>query len=274
MILIFIIGVMILALIYPIIRCFIFNIHNVMLYSIKDIYDYFKHRKWNEFNLYGIDVAIGYFGQGKTAYIVRRAMNIYSKYGNKVKIISNVKLTNIPYEPLVNFQQLVDLQEIEDERLGTVVLIDEISNLLSHRNYSNFPMELLGILTQPRKTSTYILATSQRWFMIDKIFRSLVRYTIDLKKHWRFESFTIYDSWDYETALNSKLIKSIMRGCYFLKNNVFNAYDTYQKIDKNESAKFISNEESLVRKGLGETNKGIENLKNPTRKVFKKITKK
>lgn len=109
---------------------------------------------------------IGMFGHGKTLSMTHHAYNIYKRFGDKVRFISNYQLNGIPYIPLTNFNQLVGLGEIEDDPyIGTVVLIDEIENVLSHRNFANFPLALLHTLTQQRKKKVYIMCSAQRFFI-------------------------------------------------------------------------------------------------------------
>ena len=146
---------------FPLIRVIVFNIHRVLLYGIVDSIVYIKFRKWKDFNLYGISMFIGMFGHGKTLSMTHQARLIYKAYGDRIRFISNYKLNDIPYIPLINFNQLVDLgEEDENQYDGTVILIDEIENVLSHRNFANFPLPLLHMLTQQRKKRVYILCCS------------------------------------------------------------------------------------------------------------------
>lgn len=238
----------------PLLRCFVFNLHNVGIYSLYDIFMYFKNKKWRFFNSYGIDMFVGMFGHGKTLSMVHKARNIYKKYGDSIIFISNIELFDIPYIPLLNFNQLVDLGGCMPEGVqGYVVLIDEISSVLSHRNYANFPLELIGLLCQQRKRHVYIMCTAQRFFMVDKIFRSITTNVIDCNKYWRFCNNSYYDAWDYENAMNNQLIRKIGNLWWFVKNRDFECYDTSQMISKSSVSDFISNEESLVRKGLDST---------------------
>ena len=118
---------------FPLFRCIVKNIHLIGIYSIVDAYLYVKYKKWQEFNLFGIDMFIGMFGHGKTLSMTHRARMIYTKYGDNIRFISNYRLNNIPYIELINFNQLVDLGEEEDNKyIGTVVLIDEIENVLTY----------------------------------------------------------------------------------------------------------------------------------------------
>lgn len=266
----------------PLVRCFLLNLNRVGYYAVKDIYTYILDRKWEDFNLFGIDMFIGMFGRGKTLTMTHKVVSLYKRYGDKLRIISNYKLKDIPYTPLINFNQLVDLNCIdssppapqgldeeytdylwrvlkydlnrymgeESKIIGTVVCIDEVSSILSNRNYANFPLELLGLLCQPRKKNVYIMCSAQRFFMVDKLFRSLTTNVYDCRKIWRFQRYSVFDAWDYENATNSSLIQPLASGCWFVRDIDYSSYDTSELIDKNKAADFISNEESLTRKGL------------------------
>lgn len=133
---------------------------------------------------------------------------------------------------------------------GTVVLIDEIEDVLSHRNYASFPLQLLNVLTQQRKKHVYIMCSAQRFFMVDKLFRAITTHVIDCNKYWRFQNMRFYDAWDYENAMSPQLVKSLASRWWFVKNKDFACYNTEQMITEDMSAKFISNEESLARIGL------------------------
>lgn len=235
-------------------RCIIFNLHNVAVYSIRDFIDYIRLKQWRDFRCFGIDMFIGMFGKGKTLTMVSRAESLYAKYGDSLVFLSNFKLNNIPYIPLVNFNQLVDLgAEMPDGVQGYVVLLDEISSVLSHRNYASFPLELIGLLCQQRKKHVYIMCTAQRFFMVDKIWRSITTNVINCNKYWRFAHMSYYDAWDYENAMNANLLQRQYHSWWFVKNKHYDAYDTSEMIGKTKAKDFISNEEAIVRKGLDST---------------------
>lgn len=235
----------------PLFRCFIFNLHRVGIYTVYDIYDYIKNKRWLEFNYYGIEMYIGMFGHGKTLSMTHTARLIYERFGDSVRFISNYKLNDIPYIPLINFNQLVDIGEEENNKyVGTVVLIDEIENVLSHRNFANFPLALLHTLTQQRKKKVYILCSAQRFFMVDKLFRAITTNVIDCNKYWRFQHQEIYDAWDLENAMNYNMIKRLYNSWFFIRNKDYDSYDTTEMIRKGTAEDFISNSEALVRKGL------------------------
>lgn len=235
----------------PFIRMILRSFHYIYFYGVKDIILYFKERKWEQFNCYGIDMWIGMFGHGKTLSMSHHAEQLYAQYGDSIRFISNYKLNNIPYIPLINFEQLVDLGEEEESPYqGTVVLIDEIENLLSHRNYANFPLELLHMLTQQRKKRVYIMCSAQRFFMVDKLWRSITTNVYDCNKYWRFQHMELYDAWDYENGMNPQLLQRSGNIWWFVRDKDYHAYDTSEMIMKGSAEDFISNDEALVRKGL------------------------
>ena len=313
-------------------RCLIFHLPQAIYYAVMDIYIYFREKKWTKFNHYGIHMFIGMFGHGKTLSMTMKARKLYKKYGDTIRFVSNYELIGIPYIPLKNFNQIVDLgkeaieadknkyytakeleeiakeikhvppyyldskgnirkeyrrkvkigkdengQPIYEKRVlrptyqGTVVLIDEIEDLLSHRSYASFPLQMLNALTQQRKAKIFIMCSAQRFFMVDKIFRSITTYAIDCNKLWRFQHTTYYDAWDYENAMNVQLIKRHKHNWNFVYNKDFESYDTTQMISENMSKDFISNEEQLARIGL-DTMVNSDAVHKPSRKL-KKVRK-
>lgn len=318
--------VIIVALCFPFVRCLVLNLHNVGIYSIYDLVDYIIHQKWNLFKEYGIDMFVGMFGHGKTLSMTHRARKLYKRFGNSLLFVSNYQLNGIPYVPLVNFNQLLELGEeqsdyytdeeensgkippwyfYEDGALnadmyvdfvptewdengdvltseprvkrwkyqGTVVLIDEIEDVLSHRNYASFPLQLLNVLTQQRKKHVYIMCSAQRFFMVDKLFRCITTHVIDCNKYWRFQNMKYYDAWDYENAMTPQLVKSLRSRWWFVKNKDFKCYSTEQMISKTMSEDFISNDEKLTRIGL-DNMVNADAVLAPSRKLKKSRKKK
>ena len=231
---------------------FIKNLPSVCFYAVKDTFDYFRLKKWKYGRgLFGIDIFVGLFGKGKTLSMVHRARMIYKIYGDRVRILSNIGLQDIPYVPLINFNQIVQLQQNNDNYDLTLVLIDEIEHVLSHRNYSNFPLAMLGTIAQSRKIKppVYIICTAQRFFMVDKLFRSLCSHVIDCDKRWRFQKNTIYDAWEVETKSSFDNVRVQSSIYWFVRDLDYFSYDTLDLVTGSSAEDFISNDEALIRKG-------------------------
>lgn len=280
------------CIVFPIVPVFIFNFPLVVWYVFKDTYMYFKRKGWKKFKKYGIKVLVGMFGHGKTLTGSHFAHYYYKKYGDSLLFISNYKLKNMPYTPLVSFEQLVEIQELRQEievlkdkiqhweckkkiygdlviiqkqlrplieeyekkyadfpYQGVVVCISEIELLLNNRKYADFPIELLHTLCQQRKFKMYCLVDAQRFGMIDIAFRRISSYVDDCHKVWRFQCNSMYDAWEMENAINPQLVKPLKRYCFFVRDKDYNGYDTTESVTRYNSADFISNKESLERKG-------------------------
>lgn len=251
---IFLIALIVAGFAFPVTRLIICNLHRIAYYAVLDLYNYFRFRKWEEFSYFGIDMFVAMFGKGKTLSMTHRARQIYAQYGDKVRFFSNYHLNDIPYTPLVNFSQLVDLGSDEDEDgddyVGTVVLLDEISSVLSHRNFASFPLELLSMLCQQRKRRIYIMCSAQRFFMVDKIWRGITTNVIICNKIWRLVHNTYFDAWEYENATTTTILQRLGHAWWFCRDSDYNAYDTSEMITRSAAEDFISNEEAITRKGL------------------------
>lgn len=252
----------------PLFRVIVKNLHLIGVYSFVDLYTYIRYKKWLDFNWFGIDCFIGLFGHGKTLSMIHRANIIYNQYGDKIRFFSNVHLNNIPYIELVNFQQLVDLgEEDKSDYVGNVVLIDEVENVLNNRNFAKFPLALLHVINQQRKSKVYIMCTSPRFFQIDKMLRQITTKVYICDKFWRFQHLQSFDAWDYENAMNTRDIKRMSNIWWFVKNQDYNAYNTLEKVSKDSAENFISNEESLRR--IGESISNSNAIQNRSRNLIK-----
>lgn len=252
----------------PLFRCIVKHLHLTILYGFVDAFLYVKYKKWEDFNLYGIDMFCGMFGHGKTLSMTHRARLIYNKYGDRVRFISNYPLKGIPYIELLNFQQIVDIADNNDSQYeGTVVLIDEIENVLNNRNFAKFPLSMLHTINQQRKCHVYFLCSSPRYFMVDKLFRTITTHVYMCDKFWRFQHVQCFDAWDLENSMNTRDIKRLSNNWWFVKNQDYKAYETENLISKYAAEQFISNEEALNR--IGEKTANIEAVTNQS-KAYKR----
>ena len=130
------------------------------------------------------------------------------------------------------------------------MLLYEISSVLSHRNFSSFPLELLSMLCQQRKRKIYIMCSAQRFFMVDKIWRGITTRVVICNKLWRLVHNVYFDAWEYENATTAGVLQRLGHIWWFCRDSDYHAYDTSEMITRAAAADFISNEEAIVRKGL------------------------
>lgn len=269
MLLLFIIPLIVLYCISPLFRLICKNIGYIPYYYVKDLVFNIKNHKWKEKQFpVGISLYIGMFGSGKTLSMTHRARLIYNAFGGRVRILSNYHLEGVDYIPLINFNQICELENDSDDYVGTLVLIDEIEHLLSHRNFSKFPLAMISVLCQQRKCKVAILASAQRYMMVDKLFRSITTNVVDCKKIWRFVRCTYYDAWEMENAVNFDSVKIQGRVWWFVHDRDFDCYDTMALIRKESADEFISNDEAIKNKGLDliKQNINVKNVIHTTKK--------
>ena len=200
------------------------------------------------------------FGKGKSLSAANWVITQVKKY--KLHCISNVKLFGIDYEPLINYQQIINAPG------NTIIFIDEISTVFNAREWQDFNINLLFQLLQCRKQKKMVVGTAQRFAHVDKLIRDVTTYAIDCTKIWRFRCTRYYDAWDYENCMNTRLIRPIRTRWNFVPNKAFRRYDTSEMIDNTKRMNFKSNEEILVSRGSVQYDE--LGVKHPGRKLKKK----
>lgn len=252
-------------------RILINNPNKSIKYGYLDVCDYFKYKKYNVCDTGEIVGYIGLFGKGKTLSAVHKVRSLFIRYNNKeiwcnsrkkfvkqkIEIISNVHLTDIPYIKFVGLNQIFQsaeqnkIKDVENNTYTvTLVLGDEFSVQLNSRSFKdNINPLFLNTLLTCRHHHISLFYTAQRFGHVDALLRQVTSYVIDCDKVWRLMCQYKYDAWDMENCSNALLLKPIARGGFFVTNSDYNAYDTLatvQNLKKSfDSGDMLSDEEIL-----------------------------
>ncbi len=247
------------------------TIHN----GIKDIYYYFKYRKYDIYDGGLLNCYFAHFGGGKTLSVVQFVTYLFKRYNNKkvwdrgrrkfvlqkVHIISNVHLNGTPYEELVSLSQVVccawknkELDKKRDTRTVVLVLLDEASSQLNSREFkTNINADFLNTLITSRHFHMSIYYTSQKFKLVDALLRSVTQRAISCHKVWRFMVQEYFDADEIEYAVNPSIVRPIRRTGFFIKDKHYNSYDTLatvKKLQKSvDSDDMMSEEEILALRG-------------------------
>lgn len=257
---------------FPYVRCFIFNIFKVIYYLPRDLFYYFAHRVYNNAPVGMLVSIIGYFGRGKTLTVVYLVISLYMRFNNKlvwcsrrkkmvrqrIHIISNIKLNNVPYESFTSLDQIVyasennkEYDDKHDVLTVTLVIGDEFSSQMNSRSFKNNidPLTLSAILSC-RHNYIAVYYTTQRFQLVDALLRQVTSYCIDCWKVWRLQGLKYYDAWQLENASSPLLVEPFKRSCWFISDRHFNAYDTLENVKNIKKAvkegDIISEEEILA----------------------------
>lgn len=244
---------------------FVIHLKDVIYYCVKDVFNYFKCKKWKKWNGYGLIFYTGLFGKGKTLSATKYVISTAKRY--KLNVISNISLKGIEYTPLLNYHQILDAEPY------TIVFIDEISTLWNSREYKNFPMEVLFQMLQNRKSHLQLIGTAQRFEHIDKLLRDVTSYVVDCNKLWRFTTNTFYDAFMYENV-NRQFLRCEFSKLAFITDTDYGAYDTNEIINNVKKTEFISNEEILEKRVESVYNPLKIGVKGTNRKFRRRISNK
>lgn len=244
-----------------------------LTYTFKDAFLWFKYKRWNELRRFGcMDIYIADerqpFGSGKTLNMVANAWEIYNKYNDVdvfsfekmdwvkqyVHVYSNIALNGIPYIPLSNTYQLVNIATGEtayndDDVHIYLFLFDELGRIFNNRDWkNNLNSDLLGALLQQRKNHLIIKGTVQDFSLFDATMRKICTNVYSCTKRWRLLTLKNYYAKDLERAnFNTQMVAVRGHFCRFATDALYNSYDTNEivgQLQKEiEAGVHLSNEE-------------------------------
>lgn len=206
-----------------------------------DIYRFFRDRKDRPIHLYGIYGYLGLPGFGKTMAMSQELLKLREKYGDRIYIFTNYGFVGED-KPFIKWQQL-----LEEYDKPAVFAWDEVQNEFNSRDYTNFPVELLTLLTQNRKgNGKRIYYTAQRYNRVDKVFRELSFLVGECRTIMgRYTRVRFYDTEDYEMLLstpdvNKRIkIKARKKVSFVQTDDIRNSYDSYQMLDSAKKKQYI-----------------------------------
>ena len=173
-------GIGILFFRFPFIRVLLTKFPLWFGLTAKDIYFWFKERKFFVCPSGKIIAFCGLFGKGKTLSMVHYVTRMFRRYNDrkvfvngrwriqKINVVSNVDLA-IPYTKFTGLKQIVDIAKQKEELDGddyyfvTLVVGDEFSVQLNSRSFkSNIDALFLNTLLTSRHYAISLFYSSQK----------------------------------------------------------------------------------------------------------------
>ena len=236
-------------------RLVLFNLPYTIYYGCVDSYRSIKYKEKNLCPTGFFKIFIGLFGKGKTLSAVKEIVeDIYKKYDGKmvwcrerkkfviqrIVILSNVKLNDIPYRNLENLGQFVDYAkkmhyyDMENDCLTVVIgFIDEMGAELNSRKFkSNINASVLNTFLCCRHYHMGIIGTAQRFNHIDALIRQVTQTVVNCDKWWRLQRQHVYDAWELENANSFDDVAPLYKTGFFVRNKHYNAYDTMAVVEQ------------------------------------------
>lgn len=186
----------------------------------------------------GIICFCGPQGSGKTISAVNYVLRLAAKYPDMV-CVSNVLLPTYPEpENLIQFAGMGDLitkfRGVSNGYAGVVYLVDEIQLLFNSLESKNIDMSVITEISQQRKQRKHIVGTAQVFQRLAKPFREQFKYAVLCRCFLGCVQFnTLVDgATSVEDASGHIKSESIKRYFWFHNPKLYEAYDTYAKIEK------------------------------------------
>lgn len=203
-------------------------------------------------HLYGIRMYCGLYGQGKTMALTEYLERMRQRYGDKIYIATNYYYKGQDF-PINSWKDLMP-----DYDKPIIFGYDEIQNEFNSRDYSNFPYELLTLLTQNRKgNGKQIVCTAQRFVRVDKIFRELCQEIGECKTRFgRLTSVKVFDWEDYEMLLKTPNVNMRMkihpkwRRIFVQSDYIREQYDSFKMLESAKSKEYITRTERAAQDTL------------------------
>lgn len=276
-----------LLILFPRLRCIVFNLPLVLWYLSQDLVIYIWFKRWRECNSFGtIDMYCSdtskVFGNGKTLSGVHYIRNIYKEYNGKkiydfdekkwieqkIIILSNVMLKDVPYIHLYNVEQIINRHDVMKAGEIMIVFIDECGIIFNSRNFKdNIGQDLLNSMLTCRKKKFGMFLTAQRFNQVDALIRQLTSRVFMADKWWRTVVLKVFSGYDMEYCANIDMLKYSTMS-YFATNKLFASYDTNQNVEdikqKQKSGEMLTNKEIL--ENQGNIPDGLHNVRKLSRK--------
>ena len=206
------------------------------------------------FQGWGIHLYTGKFGTGKTSTLVQIAYDYCVRYP-QLSVLTNIKLQNFP-----EYTKILPLNTAEDilnAPKNCIVVIDEIGTIFNSRDFSGgkraVPKPLFQHLCQCRKRKMMILATVQRFNLLDKQIRDITATVSTCSgsfahPYTRMIRVNTYDIEEFEYFCENKSYKpkKLYGKCYLQTNQGRLLYDTSELVDNMLQKEYISDSEILA----------------------------
>lgn len=255
---------------------YVFKSPSFVAYEVYDhaIGAYFN---WKSiFQGWGIHLYTGKFGTGKTSTLVSIAYDLCVKYP-QLSVLTNINIQNFP--ETTNILHLETATDILNAPENCLVIIDEIGTIFNSRDFSGgkraVPKPLFQHLCQCRKRKMMILATVQRFNLLDKQIRDITATVSTCKaifKHpyTRMIRIKTYDIEEFEAYTENKSYKPRkLSGQVRIQSNQSRMlYDTSQLVDNMLGKEYLSDSEILANRGVDITSDVVLDKKQ-TRKLRK-----
>lgn len=186
------------------------------------------------FSRSGIVCFCGPQGSGKTLSAVDYVQRLASVYPDCL-ICSNISLSGLS-QPVVEYDGISSLTDLNNGELGVIYLIDEIHLEFNSLESKSIPLEVFTEISQQRKQRKHIVATSQLFLRLAKPFREQARYVVLCETVGRFlQHNVVLDGATLSEDSGGVTGRRVASYWFNHSRALYDSYDTFAKIDRRYS---------------------------------------
>lgn len=184
----------------------------------------------------GSRVYKGFQGSGKSLSMVKYAFDIAKAYP-KCIIFSNMVIRGLDNFHLIkNDDDLKFALNLKNGRDGVLVLLDEAHLYFGKK--SGIPLDVLTAISQQRKDRRRLVFSSQIWEELDISLRKQVKEIVNCRCFFNKIQFNVIsdgETLSYDKLQSEYVAKKIRTEIFKHNEELYNSYDTYQKIITNDN---------------------------------------
>ena len=180
-----------------------------------------------EYPVWGIYMFVAKPGNGKTISMTEHIERVRKEHPH-IKVFTNF---NYKYQDGVikNWKDIVDAPD------NSIIAIDEIHMIFGSINYSDFPIEMLGEITQNRHSRKQFITSTQDYDLVNVNFKRVCNFVVLCKNFWSLDRLFInyyFDRGIYESKgfMPDKRKSEFLR-MFVASDETYGRYDTLEKIN-------------------------------------------
>lgn len=200
-----------------------------------DFKSFFKHRTKEQKGFpTGSRVYYGHQGNGKSLSMARYVVQLKNEFP-ECQVYSNLLLNGIDFTPIKTPADLADALSVRNGGKGVLVCLDE-AHLFFNNTRGGISLDVLTAISQQRKDKRKIVFTSQIWEEMDISLRKQVPEIVKCKRVLNMIFLTYYNGYTmkYNKQENEFIAQKDYTEIFKLNDELYNTYDTYQKIITND----------------------------------------
>lgn len=184
----------------------------------------------------GTRVYKGFQGSGKSLSMLNDILQCRKMFPESI-IFSNLKIKDLDYYYIEDTKQFRDAMKVQNGSKGVLIAIDEAHLFFNKKD--GIPLDVLTCISQQRKDRRKILFTTQIWEELDVSLRKQVKEVVSCKNIGRIQINNVIDgeSVKFDKQLGTWTGNTKEWIIYKHNEELYQRYDTYQKIVTNEEYK-------------------------------------